>query len=89
MIRPPPLRKQPLVTPRQRETLATIRRLSFDLGFSPSIRELCRELNVVSTNGMKEALDRLIAAGWLTHRAMTARSFRLTPAAEQLLEVGT
>ena len=54
-------------------------------GLAPSIRELGDHMGIRSTNGVREHLERLQAAGLLLRDEKTARSYRITPAGTQAL----
>lgn len=65
-------------TEREREILRAIRDMSVAKGYPPSVRELCEELNIASTNGVIEHLKRLHQKGLLVREIATARAVRLT-----------
>lgn len=75
------------LTPRELEALRIISDHTSVNGFPPSIRELCTEMGIRSTNGVAEKLQRLTEKGYLTKSATTARSFRLTAVARSRLGV--
>lgn len=64
------------LTPRQQQVLDTIRAFIQEKGYPPSIRELCRALNIGSLRGVTIHLDALVRKGWIS-RERTSRSIRI------------
>lgn len=54
-----------------------------DNGYSPTIRELCREVGVASPSSMKYRLDRLRDEGLITYDPRKSRTIRLTEKGEE------
>ncbi len=70
-------------TDRQREVVSTIKRLTHDRGFPPTVRELAQALKV-SINGVTGHLAALKRKGLVTWMANKARSIVLTARAKEL-----
>lgn len=54
------------LAPRQRDVLHAIKRLTKQLGYPPTIRELVDDLGLASTNAVKIHLDPMRRKGWVT-----------------------
>lgn len=67
-------------TDRQAEVLLTIARLTEVAGYPPTVRELCEELGIDSTNGISDHVRRLITKGLLQRVPQIARGLILTQA---------
>jgi len=67
------------LTGRQRELLLFVASHINKRGYSPSLRDICEELGIASTNGALDHLNALVRKGCLSRDAGTARSLRLTP----------
>lgn len=65
-------------TARQLEVLAAIFASKERRGFPPTIRELCDQLEMSSTNAMNDHLVALIKKGLLERAKQSARSLRIT-----------
>lgn len=65
------------LTPRQREVVSAIRRLTRDRGYPPTIRELASEIDVAGPNGVKQHLRSMVRKGWVTWDQGKARTLRL------------
>lgn len=65
-------------TARQLEVLQAIARLTRELGFPPTFRELGESLGIESGNGIVDHLNALERHGWVTRMRRTARSLLLT-----------
>lgn len=70
-----PQAKRPL-TPRQREVVATIARLTASAGYAPTYSELATALGVTKT-AVFESLRGLAAKGALTYVPQSPRTLRL------------
>lgn len=70
------------VTPTQRRYLDFIARYEADNGFTPTIRELCGEMGVKSTNAVNDVLKALERKGLIRRSTMKARSIVLTAVAQ-------
>jgi repressor LexA len=69
-------------TERQAEVLWTIDRMTEETGYPPTVRELCDELGIDSTNGIADHIQRLVAKGLLKRVPQIARGLILTQAAK-------
>lgn len=69
-------------TDRQAEVLLTIDRMTEATGYPPTVRELCDELGIDSTNGIADHVQRLVAKGLLLRVPHIARGLVLTQAAK-------
>jgi repressor LexA len=58
--------------------LRTIDRLTRELGFPPTFRELGEAMRIASSNGVSDHLRALERHGWLTRTERTARAVLLT-----------
>jgi repressor LexA len=67
------------LTARQSEVVATIRRLTKQHGYPPTMRELGDALGITSPNGILCHLNALRAKGELTWTNGKSRTLRLTP----------
>jgi repressor LexA len=65
------------LTPRQREVVSAIRRLTRDRGYPPTIRELACEISVAGPNGVKQHLRLIARKGWVTWNEGKARTLRV------------
>lgn len=65
---------------RQQAMLATIRRLTREQGYPPTLREVGRILDIDSTGYLTWLRDDLVRRALLTHDSNRARTMRLTPA---------
>lgn len=73
-------------TPRQAAALRALARLTEERGIPPSIREMCDELEIRSTNGVTEHLRALERKGFVRCVApRTARSWVLTDQGKEAL----
>ena len=66
------------LTDRQREILTFIARHLREHGYAPSLRDICDQTGIASTNGVLDHLNALSRKGYLTRDLATARSLRLT-----------
>ncbi len=71
------------LTQRQKEVLECIRKLQEQLQYTPSIQEICEQLQIRSTNGVARHIHALIRKGYL-ERSSKARSLKFTPLAQKL-----
>lgn len=75
-----------LPTPRQAAALRALARLTDEHGIPPSIREMCDELDIASTNGVRDHLVALERKGFVRCVApRKARSWVLTPKGKEAL----
>lgn len=74
------------VTERQREVLQVIRAYTAVHGYPPGFRDLAEELAVTSTNGISDHLNALERKGLVVRDWRIARSIRLTPAGQRVLQ---
>jgi repressor LexA len=65
------------LTPRQRQVVSAIRRLTRDRGYPPTIRELAEDLAIAGPNGVKQHLRFMARKGWVTWNEGKARTLRL------------
>jgi len=65
------------LTPRQRQVVSAIRRLTRDRGYPPTIRELACEIAVAGPNGVKQHLRLIARKGWVTWNEGKARTLQL------------
>jgi len=65
-------------TDRERQILSIISSSIKSNGYPPSVRELCEQLGVASTNGMIEHLKTLQKKGLIMREIATARAIRIT-----------
>jgi repressor LexA len=65
-------------TLRQREVLQAIADFQELHRYAPTVRDLCRLLEIVSTKGVSDHLDLLERRGLITREKHVARSLRLT-----------
>lgn len=75
-----------MLSDRQYAILQFIYQHMTDHGFVPSIRELCRAVEITSTSVVNYNLDRLTAQGYLLRTPRKARAFALTGRARELFE---
>ncbi len=73
---------------RQRLVLAAIRRHQAAKGFAPTIRELCTELEISSTNGVAEHLRLLERKGLVSRVKYRSRTLQITNAGRREIEHG-
>lgn len=66
------------VTKTQRQTLDFIADHIDRHGYAPSVKDIAREFNLASTNGVSERIVALERDGFITRRARIARSIVLT-----------
>lgn len=74
------------MTPTQLRYLRAIDKLTKRRGFPPSIREICRELNMSSANASWQVIDRLIKVGMVTRGPRISRSLVITESGRMALE---
>ncbi len=67
---------QEALTTVEQQTLDAIKRYYQEHGYSPTVRELCELLHVVSTRSMQMRIERLIRKGRLTRQAGLSRTLR-------------
>ena len=70
--------KEPL-TDRQAAILKFIVRHSEERGYPPTIREICEEFGIRSTNGVNDHLKAIERKGWLERGALKSRALVVTP----------
>ncbi len=68
------------LSPRQKEVLDTIDRLTKARGYPPTLREMGKALGIRSTNGVADHLKRLTALGYVARDGMKSRGVRLARA---------
>ncbi|HMP79389.1 MAG TPA: transcriptional repressor LexA [Pirellulaceae bacterium] len=68
------MKSEASITPRQREVLHTIQRLTRQLGYNPSIREIGQELGIGSPNGVVGHLRALERARLITRDPFRSRT---------------
>ena len=68
------------LTPKQQRVLDFIRNQIVERGHPPTIREIGRELNISSTNGVRTHLTALIKKGYLKKEKFISRGIELTQA---------
>lgn len=64
-------------TKRQREVVDVIRRLTKQMGYPPTIRELADELGLRGPNAVKNHLNPLRRKGWVTWQDGKFRTLRV------------
>lgn len=52
------------------------------IGYAPSVREICADLNIKSTSTAQMYIDRLIEKGWLVRENGKSRTLKLTEEAD-------
>lgn len=62
-------------TDRQREIYETMLRYQLEFGMPPTLRELCEQLDISSTNGITDHLRALEKRGLVKHRPMISRGW--------------
>lgn len=65
------------LTARQRDVFDAIVRWQVDNDRPPTLRELCTALGAVSTNGMREHIDALVAKGYVERTPRLSRGLRI------------
>ena len=75
--RPRDRRGRVALTPRQRQVVSAIRRLTRGRGYPPTIRELAEDLAIAGPNGVKQHLRLMARKGWITWDQGKARTLRL------------
>lgn len=70
-------------TNKQKEILRAIDRLSREVAYPPTLREICDALEIASTANLHGQLLALQRRGLVSKKPSTARSLLLTPAAAQ------
>lgn len=79
-----PAAARPPLSPRQRQVLDFIVKRIDSFGYPPTIREICRQFDIRSTNGVADHLKALTRKGYLTHQECKSRTLRpVRPAAAQ------
>jgi repressor LexA len=73
-------------TDRQREVLVFIHEHTQRHGFPPTLREICKQFGLTSTNGANQHLDLLARKGLLVRYGWRTRAVRIT--AEGLQAIG-
>jgi repressor LexA len=68
-----------MLNDRAREILSFIRRFQQEHGMPPTIREIGKEFEISSTNGVRYYLTMLEKAGYLKHRGGVSRGCSLLP----------
>lgn len=76
------------MTDRQKQILNFIVKTSEDRGFPPTIREICEEMDIASTNGVNDHLKALERKGFLTRGEQQSRSLVATKRARMVLGLG-
>lgn len=71
---------------RQYRILSFIHEHTSEHGYVPSIREICRAVEINSTSVVNYNLERLVSRGFLIRTPGKARAFALTGAARELFE---
>lgn len=69
--------KRPDVSEREAHLLNAIQDAWDEYGHGPTIRELCVEMDVVSTSTVKLMIDNLVEKGYLYRRGSTPRTLRV------------
>lgn len=67
---------RPPLSPRQRQVLDFIVKRIESFGYPPTIREICRQFEIRSTNGVADHLKALTRKGYLTHQECKSRTLR-------------
>src|SRR5690606_20846895 len=75
-----------MLSDRQYAILQFIYQYMTDHGFVPSVREICRAVEISSTSVVNYNLERLAAQGYLLRTPGKARAFALTGLARELFE---
>jgi SOS-response transcriptional repressor LexA len=75
-----------MLSDRQYAILQFIYQYKTDHGFVPSIREICRAVEISSTSVVNYNMERLTAQGYLLRTPGKARAFALTGHARELFE---
>jgi repressor LexA len=65
------------LTPRQRQVVSAIRRLTSDRGYPPTIRELACEIAIAGPNGVKQHLRLMARKGWIIWEPGKSRTLRV------------
>lgn len=71
---------------RQYQILKFIHEHTSEYGYVPTIREICRALEINSTSVVNYNLERLVCLGYLIRTPAKARAFALTGSARELFE---
>lgn len=71
---------------RQHQILRFIYAHTSEYGYVPSIREICRAVEINSTSVVNYNLERLVCLGYLVRTPAKARAFALTGSARELFE---
>lgn len=71
---------------RQYQILRFIYEHTWEYGYVPTIREICRALEINSTSVVNYNLERLVQLGYLIRTPAKARAFALTGSARVLFE---
>lgn len=65
------------LTPKQRQVLETIARMTEAMGYAPTVRELLAPLGVRSTNTVVGHIDALVSKGYLSRSTRLSRTMRV------------
>ncbi len=76
------------MTDRQKQILSFIVKTSEERGFPPTIREICEEMDIASTNGVNDHLKALERKGFVTRGEQQSRSLVATKRARMVLGLG-
>lgn len=77
------------MTDRQKQILSFIVKTSEERGFPPTIREICEEMDIASTNGVNDHLKALERKGFVTRGEQQSRSLVATKRARMVLGLGS